>query len=53
MNYENPTGRSLFAVDLADALSVQEAYTQVSAKEVGVRDGWFRDAIAENPELIM
>jgi hypothetical protein len=44
---------NLFNLDHANAASTPVGFIRRSAKELGLREHWFRDAIAANPELVI
>jgi len=53
MSHENPASQTLFAVDPTTSGPTAEAYRFTTAQDAGLREGWFRDSIARNPELVI
>lgn len=46
-------GEILYTVKLGDPSASVDAFYRKSAKDINLKESWFRDAIAANPELII
>jgi len=53
MSYESPVSRQLYGINPSGTGPTTEAYVGLSAQEAELKESWFRDSIAGNPDLVM